>query len=59
MFKENYIIKGKIVCKTGLHIGGSSDAIDIGGSDNVNNDKIVNAIRKLNFRFETKNQTVC
>ena len=35
MFKENYIIKGKIVCKTGLHIGGSSDAIDIGGSDNV------------------------
>lgn len=35
MFKENYIIKGKIVCKTGLHIGGSSDAIDIGGSDNA------------------------
>ena len=35
MFSENYIIKGKIVCKTGLHIGGSSDAIDIGGSDNV------------------------
>ncbi|PWB88373.1 type III-A CRISPR-associated RAMP protein Csm3 [Methanobrevibacter thaueri] len=35
MFRENYIIQGKIVCKTGLHIGGSSDAIDIGGSDNV------------------------
>ena len=35
MFKENYVIKGKIICKTGLHIGGSSDAIDIGGSDNV------------------------
>ena len=35
MFSENYIIQGKIVCKTGLHIGGSSDAIDIGGSDNV------------------------
>jgi CRISPR-associated protein Csm3 len=35
MFKENYVIQGKIVCKTGLHIGGSSDAIDIGGSDNV------------------------
>ena len=35
MFKENYIIQGKIVCQTGLHIGGSSDAIDIGGSDNV------------------------
>lgn len=35
MFSKNYIIQGKIVCKTGLHIGGSSDAIDIGGSDNV------------------------
>ena len=35
MFKQNYIIQGKIVCLTGLHIGGSSDAIDIGGSDNV------------------------
>ena len=34
MFKENYIITGKIVCKTGLRIGGSSDAIDIGGNDN-------------------------
>lgn len=35
MFNKNYLIQGKIVCKTGLHIGGSSDAIDIGGSDNV------------------------
>lgn len=35
MFLENYIIKGNIVCETGLHIGGSSDNIDIGGSDNV------------------------
>ena len=35
MFKENYIITGKIVCKTGLHIGGSNVSIDIGGSDNV------------------------
>lgn len=35
MFKENYIIQGKIVCKTGLHIGGSNVEIDIGGSDNV------------------------
>lgn len=34
MFKENYIIKGKIICETGLHIGGSSDNIDIGGTDN-------------------------
>ena len=35
MFLENYVIKGNIVCETGLHIGGSSDNIDIGGSDNV------------------------
>lgn len=35
MFKENYIIKGEIVCKTGLHIGGSNDNIDIGGTDTV------------------------
>lgn len=33
MFKENYIIKGIIFCETGLHIGDSKDAIDIGGSD--------------------------
>lgn len=35
MFKKNYIIKGEIVCKTGLHIGGSNDNIDIGGTDTV------------------------
>lgn len=35
MFKENYVIKGEIVCKTGLHIGGSNDNIDIGGTDTV------------------------
>ncbi len=34
MFKENYIITGQIVCETGLHVGGSADSIDIGGSDN-------------------------
>lgn len=34
MFKENFIITGIIVCESGLHIGGSSDAVDIGGSDN-------------------------
>ena len=34
MFKENYIITGTIVCESGLHIGGSSDSVDIGGSDN-------------------------
>lgn len=33
MFKENYIITGKIVCQSGLHIGDSTDGIDIGGSD--------------------------
>lgn len=33
MFNENYIIKGIIHCETGLHIGNSSDNIDIGGSD--------------------------
>lgn len=35
MFKENYMISGEIYCETGLHIGGSNDSIDIGGSDNV------------------------
>ena len=35
MFKENFIIKGELVCETGLHIGGSNDNIDIGGTDNV------------------------
>lgn len=34
MFSENYVISGTILCKTGLHIGGSGDNIDIGGSDN-------------------------
>lgn len=33
MFKENYIINGQIVCDSGLHIGDSTDGIDIGGSD--------------------------
>lgn len=35
MFKENYIITGTIECLTGLHIGGSNDSVEIGGSDNV------------------------
>ena len=30
MFKENFVIKGELV-----HIGGSNDNIDIGGTDNV------------------------
>ena len=35
MFNANYIIRGKIKCLTGLHIGGSNNNIEIGGSDNV------------------------
>lgn len=35
MFKENYIIKGEILCKTGLHIGGAKESIEIGGIDNI------------------------
>ena len=35
MFVKNYIIQGKIVCKTGLHIGASNAEMDIGGSDNI------------------------
>ncbi len=35
MFNANYIITGKIRCLTGLHIGGSTNSIEIGGSDNV------------------------
>jgi CRISPR-associated protein Csm3 len=32
-FKKNYRISGKIGCLTGLHIGGSTDSLGIGGSD--------------------------
>lgn len=35
MFKENFVIKGKLVCETGLHIGGANDAINIGGADSI------------------------
>ncbi|MGL4670584.1 MAG: type III-A CRISPR-associated RAMP protein Csm3 [Methanobacteriaceae archaeon] len=35
MFKENYIIKGQIVCETGLHIGGANDTIEIGVVDQI------------------------
>lgn len=34
-FQKNYVISGEIICSTGLHIGGSKDSIEIGGSDNV------------------------
>ncbi|MBP2132415.1 CRISPR-associated protein Csm3 [Methanomicrobium sp. W14] len=32
-FKRNYLIKGKINCKTGIHIGGIAESIKIGGTD--------------------------
>lgn len=32
-FKGNFIIKGKIECLTGLHIGGSKEKLEIGGVD--------------------------
>lgn len=35
MFKENFVIKGELVCETGLHIGGANDAINIGGADSI------------------------
>lgn len=34
-FHGNIIIAGMINCKTGLHIGGSSDTIEIGGIDSL------------------------
>lgn len=30
---KNYIIRGKIVCETGMHIGGVSESLKIGGTD--------------------------
>lgn len=32
-FIGNYILRGKIICLTGLHIGGSKDKLEIGGVD--------------------------
>lgn len=34
-FKGNIILKGKIVCDTGLHIGESNESLEIGGIDNM------------------------
>lgn len=34
-FKENLIITGKLVCETGLHVGGANESIEIGGIDNI------------------------
>ncbi len=33
-FKGKYVLSGRIVCKTGLHIGGSVAGVEIGGVDN-------------------------
>lgn len=35
MFKENYVVKGEILCETGLHIGGANESIEIGSIDNI------------------------
>lgn len=34
-FKGNLILRGKIECLTGLHIGGSKEKLQIGGLDNI------------------------
>jgi len=33
-FKGKYILRGELCCVTGLHIGGSTEGIEIGGVDN-------------------------
>lgn len=43
-FQKNYLISGKIKCLTGLHIGGSTDTLGIGGSDSP---VILDRIRKI------------
>ena len=34
-FQGKYIIAGKIICETGVHIGGTQEGIEIGGVDNI------------------------
>lgn len=34
-FKENLIVSGRLVCETGLHVGGANESIEIGGIDNI------------------------
>lgn len=34
IFKGKYFITGKIICETGLHIGGTTEGFEIGGVDN-------------------------
>jgi len=33
-FKGKYLITGRLICKSGLHIGGSTEGFEIGGVDN-------------------------
>jgi len=33
-FEKNILIRGKIRCLTGLHIGGVAETMEIGGTDN-------------------------
>lgn len=35
LFKANLILRGKIECVTGLHIGGSKEKLEIGGVDSI------------------------
>lgn len=34
-FKAHFLVRGKIKCETGLHIGGSKEKLEIGGVDSV------------------------
>jgi len=34
-FQANFLLKGTISCETGLHIGGTSEGIEIGGLENI------------------------
>lgn len=34
-FQANFLIKGEIHCETGLHVGGTSEGIEIGGLENI------------------------
>jgi CRISPR-associated protein Csm3 len=34
-FQANFLIKGEIYCETGLHVGGTSEGIEIGGLENI------------------------
>jgi CRISPR-associated protein Csm3 len=34
-FQANFLLKGIISCETGLHIGGTSEGIEIGGLENI------------------------